>query len=284
MPSNGWGPGWPGGATGPVVVAVTGARQLRLPVRVEIVPLVAGLVADLEAARGGEAFRPDWSWGYANRPIAGTTTPSNHSRATAVDLDAPVNPYLTAAEHRRAHPLRKTFPGGRLLRSTMPLDVETIAGRWGFRWGGTYVSKPDPMHFELNLTPRGVAALIADLRALDGRPVPEHPWPFEETPVQPSDVVQVLPLGDRWQELGGVDDQAHYVLLADGTIEHHGTVDRGDYTRLKSEHQLPIDPRFVQIQLGDRYGRLGRGVDYTEFAHTGQPYQFGPGSKPLLRD
>lgn len=60
----------------------------------------------------------------------------------------PENPQLTAEQHRQPHSLRKTFPGGRVLRSTMPLQAEAIAERLGFRWGGTFVTKPDPMHFE----------------------------------------------------------------------------------------------------------------------------------------
>lgn len=142
-----WGPGWPTDNRSKMITVVAGKGGVRLPVRKEIGPLVAALVGDLERARG-RPFRIDWSWGYANRAIAGTTTPSNHSWGLAVDLDAPENPYLPAAVHRQAHPLRKTFPGGRVLRSTMPEDVEAIANRWGFGWGGRYTTRPDPMHFE----------------------------------------------------------------------------------------------------------------------------------------
>ncbi len=121
--------------------------DLRLPVRREVAPLVALLVKRLENARG-KKFDPNGSFGFACRAIAGTQTPSNHSFGLAVDLDAPQNPHLTAGQHRQPHPLRKKFPGGRVLRSTMPLQAEAIAEKLGFRWGGTFVSKPDPMHFE----------------------------------------------------------------------------------------------------------------------------------------
>jgi hypothetical protein len=142
-----WGPGWPTDNSGKMVTVVTGGDGVRLPVRREIGPLVGGLVRDLERGRD-KAFRADWSWGYANRAFAGTSTPSNHSWGLAVDLDAPENPYLSADAHRAAHPLRKTFPGGLVLRSTMPDNVEAVARRWGFGWGGRYSRKPDPMHFE----------------------------------------------------------------------------------------------------------------------------------------
>lgn len=281
MGSPGWGPGWPAGATGPVATVVCGASGLRLPVRVEIAPLVAGLVAELETARG-EPFRPDWSWGYANRPIAGTSSPSNHSRGTAVDLDAPTNPYLSAGEHRRAHPLRKEI-AGRLLRTTMPAGVVGIADRWGFGWGGLYASKPDPMHFELALTPLGAAARIADLRALDGRPVPDHPWPWEADVPQPSDVVARIPLP---AELA-LDENAHLLMRADGTIEFHGAkpkvVDAGHYQRLKPEHRSG-DRWFGAggLWLGDEQRRMGRGFYFTQMANDGKLYRFGPSTKPML--
>ena len=173
----GWGKGWPNCVSDEVVTAVVGEGRLRLPVRRQIVPLVAGLVADLEAARG-RPFRADWSWGFACRAIAGTRSPSNHSQGCAIDLDAPENPHLSASAHASAHPLRKRI-GGRLLRTTMPDDVAAIAERWGFGWGGLY-AKPDPMHFEIALTPAGAARRIADLRALDGRPVTTKPPALQE--------------------------------------------------------------------------------------------------------
>lgn len=143
----GWGPGWPHCQAGRMLTVVCGHGGLRLSVRREIGPLVARLVTDLEAARG-RPFKPNQSGGFACRSIAGTKTASNHSWGLAIDLDAPSNPQASARVHQQPHPLRKTYPGGRVLRSDMPLDAERIADRYGFRWGGTYKTKPDPMHFE----------------------------------------------------------------------------------------------------------------------------------------
>ena len=158
---RGWGPGWPNCQRGSVVTVTCGAAGLRLPVRREIAPLIALLVRDLESARG-RPFRSDWSWGFGCRAISGTTTASNHSWGLAIDLDSPENPYILAASHRAAHPLRKTFPGGRVLRSTMPDDVVAIAERHGFYWGGLYRRKPDPMHFEFLETPADAARRVGD--------------------------------------------------------------------------------------------------------------------------
>lgn len=150
--SRGWGPGWPHCNASGVVTVICGGDGLRLPVRAEIARLIPLLVADLEQARGS-AFRPDQSWGYSCRSIAGTATASNHSWGLAIDLDSESNPQLTRADHAKDHPLRKTFPGGQVLRSTMPDEADEIAQRYGFRWGGMYRTKPDPMHFEFMETP-----------------------------------------------------------------------------------------------------------------------------------
>lgn len=165
-----WGPGWPTDNSSKMVTVVTGGGGVRLPVRRQIASLIVGLVRDLERARD-KPFRVDWSWGYANRAIAGTNVASNHSWGLAVDLDAPENPYLSADVHRAPHPLRKTFPGGRVLRSTMPNRVEAIAKRWGFGWGGRYPTKPDPMHFEF----MGSVDDAKRLADQSGIPKPERP-------------------------------------------------------------------------------------------------------------
>lgn len=146
-----WGPGWPNCQTKHVITVVIHRddkmHELRLPVRREIAPLVVGLVRDLEKAQDRK-FHIGWCWGGACRAISGTSTPSNHSYYLAIDLNAPNNPYMTAAAHRLPHPLRKHFNNGKLLRSDMPKDASAIARRWGFRWGGDYTTKPDPMHYE----------------------------------------------------------------------------------------------------------------------------------------
>lgn len=160
--SRGWGPGWPRCDRDEVVTLLT-PSGLRLPVQQAIALPTLVLVQRLEDARG-RPFEPTWSWGFACRPIAGTSTPSTHSWALSIDLDAPENPHADAAVHRAPHPLRKTFPGGRVLRSTMPQDVEAIAFGLGYRWGGTF-AKPDPMHLEYVGTPADARRLTSELAA-----------------------------------------------------------------------------------------------------------------------
>ena len=84
----GWGAGWPSCPTRDIITVRCGAQGIRLPVRRQIAPLVAGLVLDLEQARQEEIDQYG-CWGFACRAIAGTRRASNHSQGCAVDLKAP---------------------------------------------------------------------------------------------------------------------------------------------------------------------------------------------------
>lgn len=82
-----------------------------------------------------DAGQPD-DWGYAERPIRGsTTTLSNHASGTALDLNA------------TRHPLGKrgTFTAAQTAKIRAELK------RYGgcIRWGGDYSGRPDEMHFEI---------------------------------------------------------------------------------------------------------------------------------------
>lgn len=168
---RGWGPGWPTCLSRPprLVTVTAGTNRIRLSVRPEIATLVSRLVTHLELARG-RGFDPRFCGGYNCRPIAGTSTPSNHSWGLAVDLDADENPQMTAAAHKaRGVP----YPGGRTLVSTMPQNAAAIGARYGFGWGGHYVSKPDPMHFEFVGRPSDAVQLtktteVNDVGTLEG--------------------------------------------------------------------------------------------------------------------
>lgn len=91
-------------------------------------------------------------WGYAYRPIRGTTTTwSNHASGTAIDLNA------------QSHPLgvRNTFTGDQATAIR-----ERLAGRYDqvIRWGGDYTLRADEMHFEIAADLSSVLALHDDLR------------------------------------------------------------------------------------------------------------------------
>ncbi len=149
--SRGWGPGWPGCQTGRLVtVAVPGG--VRLSVRREIAPLVAWLCE--ETARRGYALRSGQCWGFACRSIRGSSSPSNHSWGLAVDLNSLANPM------------------GPSLRTDMPAWMPELWTRHGFRWGGTYATRKDAMHYEYMGTPAGAAAAVAGLGATGAAAAP----------------------------------------------------------------------------------------------------------------
>lgn len=76
------------------------------------------------------------NWGYAERPIRGSRTTSNHASGTAIDLNAP------------RHPLGKrgTFSKSQVRK------IRKILNDCGgvVRWGGDYRNRKDEMHFEIN--------------------------------------------------------------------------------------------------------------------------------------
>ena len=87
-------------------------------------------------------------WGYAFRKVRGSdTVVSNHSSGTAIDLNS------------TKHVLGRvgTFEPGKV-----PM-IRALATKYGLRWGGDYVSRPDEMHFEVKLNAVTAAALIKKL-------------------------------------------------------------------------------------------------------------------------
>jgi hypothetical protein len=87
-------------------------------------------------------------WSYAYRPVRGQTTGlSNHASGTAIDLNA------------LKHPLGKKGTFG--VPKEMALKV--LVKKYGLRWGGSYTSRPDEMHFEIIETPAQVKLRIKKL-------------------------------------------------------------------------------------------------------------------------
>lgn len=81
---------------------------------------------------------PGDDWGYAERPIRGDTTLSNHASGTAIDLNATRWPLGSDPA------INLSFAQIMRLRQI----VATTGGV--VRWGGDYDGRKDPMHFEIN--------------------------------------------------------------------------------------------------------------------------------------
>ena len=122
--------------------------KLKLACAKAVAPLLVGFAAEFhELIEPIDEGTLD-DWGYAYRDVRGsTTTLSNHSSGTAIDLNA------------TKHPLGKvgTFPNEKV-----PM-IRALAKKYGLIWGGDYKNRKDEMHFEIALTPAKAAALIEKL-------------------------------------------------------------------------------------------------------------------------
>ena len=99
------------------------------------------------------------NWGYAERPIRGGSSLSNHASGTAIDLNAPAH-WLGAVG---------TFSGAQVkeIRKILSACEGTI------RWGGDYRSRKDEMHFEINAGTAAVNRVAKKLRPkLQGPSIP----------------------------------------------------------------------------------------------------------------
>lgn len=186
MADASFGPAWPNCDRAGRIVTVVRHDGLRLPIHRDLADLVT-ILMDLTEL-GGYDIVPGWTWGYACRPIAGTSIPSNHSQGAAVDINAPTNP-------RRSD---------RRLVTNMPPWMVNLWKGHGFRWGGNF-AWPDAMHYEFMGTAAQARATAARIRAYlsaAGKPAPAPPG----TRPVPVDYPGAVRLGDRstavrvWQQ------------------------------------------------------------------------------------
>jgi hypothetical protein len=93
-------------------------------------------------------------WGYAYRPIRGTTVHlSNHASGTAIDLNAVKHPLGASGTFSKAQ----------------ERTIRQLCAQYGLRWGGDYEVRKDEMHFEINISPEKAKRLIADLGLTDAQ-------------------------------------------------------------------------------------------------------------------
>jgi len=159
--------GWKANDRSVISTRTVRGTHVRLAVRngpagdllLEIAALFDLMVQDLDQPG------PADEWGYAERPIRGTTdTVSNHASGTAIDLNATRWPLGSQ-------------PGVNLSGRQIATVRDIVAITGGVvRWGGDYQGRKDPMHFEIadNRTEAECARALAALRAHFGRPDAEE--------------------------------------------------------------------------------------------------------------
>lgn len=164
--ARGWGGQWPSCPYG-LIVTLVRKDGLRLALHRDLVQLVAVLMDKTEAM--GYDIRPDWTWSFACRNIAGTRVASNHSSGTAVDINAPRNPMGSRSWH--AARAGKHRPFGLAVVTDIPERVIRLWEEQNFRWGGRY-TRPDTMHFEFMGTPAEAKRRNLALRSTHSVPAP----------------------------------------------------------------------------------------------------------------
>ena len=146
--------GWPAGSSSAIQLSTlaVGAATFPAGVRRGDVHVVLDYVAR-RFDREVEALVKGWCWGHSYRTISGSTSLSNHSSGTAIDLNAP------------RHPLGRSGT----FTATQRSHIRSILGACDgvVRWGGDYSGRKDEMHFEIDVRP-GDARLAALARRLGG--------------------------------------------------------------------------------------------------------------------
>ena len=145
--------GWPASdepRTIGVEAYVVPGTQLKIRCSKKVAPLLINFCAEFNMEVEKLEGKTLDDWGYAYRAIRGQEDAgnlSNHASGTAVDLNA------------TKHPLGKrgTFT------KEQGVKIRALAAKYGLRWGGDYKNRADEQHFEINLSPLGVKAKIAEL-------------------------------------------------------------------------------------------------------------------------
>ena len=121
--------------------------SLKLRCAEKVAPLLINFAKEfnelIEPLEGGALD----DWGYCYRDVRGVPGKlSNHSSATAIDLNA------------SKHPLGKV---GTFDAAKVPM-IRALAKKYGLTWGGDWARK-DEMHFERSIGPAKVAELVNKL-------------------------------------------------------------------------------------------------------------------------
>jgi hypothetical protein len=157
--ARGWGPGWPADRSADMSHVVVPGTTRTISVHSTLAPIVDRCLHDT-ASLGYRLDEVDDEGGYVRRPMVTpsgrwTSTPSNHSWGTALDLNWLRNPMSTSQ-----------------VITDIPPAVAELWEEWGFNWGGRWLTNggalADAMlclHFEYALSFDAAVHDSARLRA-----------------------------------------------------------------------------------------------------------------------
>lgn len=272
---HGWGGWqWPVGVPG-YLLATANYKAINVIVRKELVELFQLLFQITEALGydiwthnpngNGEVWGP---WSYENRKIGGSfATPSNHSKAKAIDINAPYNP--------QSH----TF------QTNLPPEVVSAWEQCGFFWGGRYngvTTKYDTMHFEYSFSPADVAGHVAKARSIlanlggTSQPAPGVPAPSTPAPSAPAPAAPAFPLpsgyyygprsGPKESVSGYVGDSAWREGLR---VAQRRLNEGGDHSHM---HNMGLPP----LDVDGLYGpATAKAITAYQTARHGAPFNLG---------
>jgi peptidoglycan hydrolase-like protein with peptidoglycan-binding domain len=162
--------------------------SVRLSVAREVAPLLIGFARDFD--REVEELLVGQCGGFNPRKIAGSSSWSRHAPGVAIDLNW------------RVHPMgrKNTFPPAKRAKIRSLLDRYSYRGTRVIRWGADF-SRPDDMHFEINV-PRAVAVAAAKALQAGGTPA-AGPKPGSRT-LREGDTGADVAFLQRW--VGAKDD------------------------------------------------------------------------------
>ncbi|HEX6675029.1 MAG TPA: M15 family metallopeptidase [Actinomycetes bacterium] len=131
--------------------------------------------AALERALRSTGYRPRSVWNYNCRDIKGQPgSRSLHAYGLALDIDPDCNPHRrgarsparfsrAATQQDRCRDVRAEWADTSFTPEQVAAveAIRTVDGLQVFAWGGRWTTSPDPMHFQINVSPGELARGIA---------------------------------------------------------------------------------------------------------------------------
>jgi hypothetical protein len=217
------------------VSASADGQKMSVQLRTDLVPLWNLLfeIADRKyhyptwAKRNGENWGP---WGMDCRAVSGTSTPSGHSMALSVDINAPYNGYSTTWQ------------------CDMPPEMVADFEACGLYWGGRYTGKYDPMHYGYCYSPADVPRHIDKARSLLGG----------QPPIPPEEITVPLTVMRTAGVDYGYDADAMSLFIRIPTEAYYKNLQYLDIVKVDHGKAKPVEQNIVDWLRGQVAGSGGR--------------------------